>query len=170
MDFTSTRDHTIKVSLSTAIEEGLAEDGGLFVPTYFPSIKFSAIDRNISYPEFAATILQEFFVGDPLEKKLLSMCENAFNFPVPLRQLNDNTFILELFHGPTLSFKDFGARFLAECLMQINNPHKITVMVATSGDTGSAVASAFYLKRKIDVIILYPRGQITARQQQQITC
>ncbi len=170
MDFISTRNNEIKKTLSQAIHRGLAEDGGLFVPEYLPKVDIKKFSRDLTYPEFSEKILHTFFQNDLLEKKLLDICTNAFMFTVPLEKLNDNTFILELFHGPTLSFKDFGARFLAECLNILSEKHKTTIMVATSGDTGSAVASAFYKKSNCNVIILYPANKISIRQQHQITC
>lgn len=170
MNFISTRNHALRKSLSEAIQCGLAEDGGLFVPEFFPKIDFHQFSAELSYIDFAKQILQPYFLNDALDQNLSQICEDAFNFPAPLKKINDNTFMLELFHGPTLSFKDFGARFLAGCLSQISKDHKTTVMVATSGDTGSAVASAFYKKPNLNVIILYPDNQVTERQHHQITC
>lgn len=170
MDFISTRNKEIKKNLSQAIRIGLAEDGGLFVPEYLPKVNLEEFITDLTYPEFAQKILHTFFQNDLLDKKLSQICMNALTFPVPLEKLNDDTFILELFHGPTLSFKDYGARFLAECLNAISDEQKTTIMVATSGDTGSAVASAFYQKSNCNVIILYPSKQISERQQHQMTC
>ncbi|HCP98078.1 MAG TPA: threonine synthase, partial [Pseudoalteromonas sp.] len=97
------------------------------------------------------------------------MVKNAFNFPVKLVEVEDNTYCLELFHGPTLAFKDFGGRFMAECLAQFNQGEKVTILTATSGDTGAAVAHAFYNKPNIDVVILYPKGKISLAQQKLFT-
>lgn len=170
MQYISTRDQTISYALSQAIREGLAPDGGLFVPKHLPAIAMDSLSQDSSYASFCAQVLNPFFEGDPLASELSSFCENAFTFNAPLKPLNDNTSVLELFHGPTLSFKDFGARFLAQCLSSVAVTEKLTILVATSGDTGSAVASAFYQKANIDVIILFPEGQISTRQQHQITC
>lgn len=170
MDFISTRNNEIKKTLSQAILMGLAEDGGLFVPEYFPKVNLDEFTVNLAYPEFAQNVLKSFFQYDKLDKNILNICTNAFTFPVPLEKLNNNTSMLELFHGPTLSFKDFGARFLAECLNFLSDEQKTTIMVATSGDTGSAVASAFYEKSNCNVIILYPAKKISERQEHQITC
>lgn len=169
MYFISTRDKTIRMNLADAIVHGLAPDGGLFVPEHFPAIQLADFSADLTYPDFAAKLLQ-LFADDFFAEKFATLCKSAFTFPLPLTQLNANTYMLELFHGPTSSFKDFGARFLAECLNVIAENHKTTVMVATSGDTGSAVASAFYKKPNIDVIVLFPKGQISARQEHQITC
>ncbi len=170
MFFYSTRDKNNHKSVSAAILQGLAEDGGLFVPEYFPQINIADLDSKLTYPEFAAKILADYFKGDQLESQLSDICHNAFNFPLPVRELNENTYIMELFQGPTLSFKDFGARFLAECMTRLSKERKTTIIVATSGDTGSAVAGAFYQKPNIEVVVMFPKGQISKRQEQQITC
>lgn len=170
MKFISTRNQNLQKTLSEAMRCGLADDGGLFMPEQIPQIDLNSFTGELSYPLFAKRVVHAFFKEDPLEPHLSELCQNAFSFPVPLSQLNQNTYLLELFHGPTLSFKDFGARFLAECLNKIFDQGKTTIMVATSGDTGSAVASAFYGKKNIEVLILYPKGLISTRQEQQITC
>ncbi|WP_150467046.1 threonine synthase [Francisella sp. SYW-9] len=170
MNFISTRDKDIKVSLSEAMQSGLAPDGGLFVPERFPTVGWQNFDKDIGYAEFAANTLREFFKGDELESSLDNICENAFTFAVPLKRLDDNTSVLELFHGPTLSFKDFGARFLANCLSSIDSDKPFTILVATSGDTGSAVAAAFHGKSNIRVVVMFPQGKISKRQEKQITC
>lgn len=170
MKYISTRNHNLYKSLSEAITSGLVNDGGLFMPDVMPKIDFSEFSTINSYPEFSSKILSEFFMGDELHQALPEICDSALNFPVPLEKINDNTFELELFHGPTLSFKDVGARFLSECLDRLSPHRKTTIMVATSGDTGSAVASALHGKSNINVIILYPKGQISKRQEHQITC
>ena len=169
MNFISTRNKNIHTSFSEAIRLGMPQDGGLFIPEYISKINLDLFSANYTYSEFAALVLKDFFTGDVLAHQLPSFCQNAFNFPAPLKKITDNTFILELFHGPTLSFKDFGARFLAECMNKLSLQQKITILVATSGDTGSAVAAAFYQKN-VNVIIFYPAGKISPRQEQQITC
>jgi threonine synthase len=170
MFFYSTRNRNLHQTLSQAMLQGLAPDGGLFVPQEFPQINYTQLNPNLTYAQFAAIILAAYFYKDKLEPNLSPLCNSAFNFPLPLKQLNHNTYVLELFHGPTLSFKDFGARFLAECMRYLEQKQKTTILVATSGDTGSAVASAFHHKPKIEVAILFPYGQISPRQQQQISC
>ena len=131
MFFYSTRDKNNHKTVSQAILQGLAEDGGLFVPEYFPQINWAELDPQLSYPQFAAKILADYFKGDELESQLGEICQNAFNFPLPVKQLNDNTYVMELFQGPTLSFKDFGARFLAECMTRLSKNRKTTIIVAT---------------------------------------
>jgi threonine synthase len=167
--YISTRNRINPQTLSAAIMQGLAADGGLFIPQQMPVVDCEMFSAEMTYPEFACQVLTPFFHKDVLASSLPSFCKQAFHFPLPLKDLAPNTFVLELFHGPTSSFKDFGAQFLAQCL-NARTDGKKTIMVATSGDTGSAVASAFHRKENYRVIILYPEGQISARQEQQITC
>ncbi len=175
MNYISTRKKGKPLSASAAIMKGLASDGGLFIPEAFPQ-EFSQASQakleNLSFPEFAAEILQPFFEGDDLKKKLSDICQKAFNFPLILKAVDSETSILELFHGPTNAFKDFGARFLAFCIDSITNQDSTKpklVMVATSGDTGGAVAAAFTQCTKIPVAILYPKNKISRRQEKQLT-
>ncbi|MBA3661879.1 MAG: threonine synthase [Gammaproteobacteria bacterium] len=170
MKFSSTRDQKRSDTLSAAISKGLASDGGLFVPEYLPQVDLKLFNPNLSLANFAQTLLHYFFAGDELEHNLKEIIKNVFTFPLPLTTINSTTFVLELFHGPTSSFKDIGTRFLAECISHVSKKHATTILVATSGDTGSAVASAFYLKRNVNVIILYPKGKISPIQEHQITC
>jgi len=169
MNFISTRNPEIVRTLSAAIQEGLAADGGLFVPESMPVIDSDCFSSELSFPMFASRLLAHFFNTDPLASKIDALCQQAFNFPIPLKQLDSNLFVLELFHGPTSSFKDIGARFLAECLNEMADCQK-TIIVATSGDTGSAVASAFHRKLNYRAVILYPHGQVSAKQEHQMTC
>lgn len=166
--YKSTRGQKV-FSLSEAIHQGLAPDGGLFVPVNFPLIDFEKVKRGEqALWAFANYCLSPFFIGDPLEKSLPEICKKAFDFPAPLKKLNQNTSVLELFHGPTLAFKDFGARFLAGCL-SASGVEK-TILVATSGDTGGAVASACYRQPGLQVVLLFPQGRVSYRQEQQLTC
>lgn len=167
MNYVSTRGHDL-INFDQAIQRGLASDGGLYVPQNFPHVDVMALAKE-NYAPMATKLMMPWVAGSQLETHLPAICEQAFNFPVPLTPLNDNTYLLELFHGPTLAFKDFGARFLAECMNRLTSK-KTTLMIATSGDTGSAVASAFHGKNNIQVVILYPEGKISDRQAQQITC
>ncbi len=172
MKYISTRSKEPKISLSEAIRLGLAKDGGLFVPEQFPTIDFSEFTKEDSFADFTAKLLTSFFKDDSLEESVSQFCASAFDFPFEIRALDNNTWCLELFHGPTLAFKDFGARFLAECLNEIARRQNriFTILVATSGDTGSAVASAFHNKMNTRAIILFPRGRISKRQEKQLTC
>ena len=140
MRFVSTRGKSPAVSLSEAIRAGAAPDGGLYLPEEQPT---ADIDPALSLSEFAARFLAPFFEGDALEPDLAAICTGAFTFPLEIVTLPDGRRALELFHGPTGAFKDFGARFLMECLDRLGDPaHPLTVLAATSGDTGGAVGCA----------------------------
>ena len=168
----STRGQAPAVPLHQAIIEGIASDGGLYLPEHIPQIDASALMDSKSYREAALQIMAPFFAGDVLQEKLPVMIERAFDFPVPLKKLSSsNNFLLELFHGPTSAFKDVGARFLAECFAAVPAESKIrTVLVATSGDTGGAVAAAFHRQENVRVIVLFPDGRVSARQAHQLSC
>jgi len=174
MKFVSTRKLTSPLSFSESLLVGLAPDGGLLIPERFP--KFSENDLahmgNATYSDIAKMIARQFAEQDELSDKIEDICDEAFNFPITLKKLKDQTAILELFHGPTCAFKDVGARFLASSISQLQakKEQKLTVIVATSGDTGSAVASAFYQKPFVEVIVLFPEGKISPRQEVQLTC
>ncbi len=160
-----------EVSFSEALAGGLAPDGGLYVPTSWPSITERA--RPGTLPDLAASLLQPFFAGDALQPDLADIAAEAFSFPAPLVQLGDQpTQILELFHGPTAAFKDFGARFLAACLSRYRreNARPLHILVATSGDTGGAVAAAFHKRPGVRVSILFPKGLVSPTQERQLTC
>ncbi len=172
MKFVSTRGQAPAVSASAAMLEGLAPDGGLYVPERWPSYDLERLSGADPFPVLAARILRPFFSGDPLEGQLDELCEQALNFPMPLTQLARRTSVLELFHGPTAAFKDFGARFLATCFAALlrRRTERLTVLVATSGDTGAAVASACHRMERLRVAILFPKGGVSPRQEQQLTC
>lgn len=165
--------NTDAVSLSDALNVGLAPDGGLYVPQSLPQFKPQDFSIASTLPAIAKILLQPFFSGDALESELNSICDQTFTFAVPLTRLPlANTYALELFHGPTAAFKDIGARFLAACMQRItcNGARPLIILVATSGDTGSAVAAAFHRVPDIRVVILYPDGLVTARQAHQLGC
>jgi threonine synthase len=173
MRFVSTRGESPAVSLSEAIAAGLAPDGGLFVPTSMPSIDVSAFDGKTSLGDIASTLLAPFFDGDVLASELDAICGEAFTFDAPLRPLaTPDDFVLELFHGPTAAFKDFGARFLAAYMRRLpqRDVRPTTVLVATSGDTGAAVSAAFHRVDGFRVFILYPNGRVSPRQAHQLGC
>jgi len=175
MQFVSTRNKNHAVSLDKAILFGAAPDGGLYMPTRLPTFVPGQFRGLITLPEIAERLLQPFFRGSVLERYLGKLCERTFSFPVPLEELDQtrpNVFMLELFHGPTASFKDFGARFLAGCLTIIHrqSTRPLTILVATSGDTGGAAAAAFRSNPKFKVVILYPQTGVTDRQRQLMTC
>ena len=170
----STRGASPAVSISQAMAAGLAPDGGLYVPDALPSIDPNVFDPHGSLADTAVTLLRPFFTGDPLADQLPAICAEAFTFDAPLRRLpaHPHTSMLELFHGPTSAFKDFGARFLAACLRRLprSDARPLTILVATSGDTGAAVAAAFHRQPNIRVVILYPDGLVSPRQAHQLGC
>lgn len=172
MKFASTRGRSPEVSAMDAILQGLAPDGGLYMPTELPVLSEKALDPAAKYQQTAYEVLAPFFEGDPLESALKAICEEAFDFPVPLHYLNGSEAVLELYHGPTAAFKDFGARFLASFMERSYSVRRqpLTILVATSGDTGGAVAAAFHQKEHIQVKVLFPKGRVSARQEKQLTC
>ncbi len=172
MRYLSTRGQAPPASFSEALLAGLAPDGGLYVPESFPSFDPSSFDPAAPIPELASEILTPFVDGDPLGEQISAICRRAFDFPMPLVPLARDTSVLELFHGPTAAFKDFGARFLAHCFERLlaERGEVLTVLVATSGDTGAAVAAACHLREGIRVGVLFPKGGVAPRQEQQLTC
>ena len=168
----STRGQSPSIPLHQAIIEGIAPDGGLYLPEQIPQIDMKALLAASTYQEAALQVMAPFFAGDLLSEKLPGMIERAFNFPVPLKLLNTkNDFLLELFHGPTSAFKDVGARFLAECFSAVPAKNKTrTILVATSGDTGGAVAAAFHQHENVRVVVLFPDGRVSTRQAHQLSC
>jgi threonine synthase len=176
MRFASSRGGAPLVSLSQAMAQGLAPDGGLYVPSEMPTVDVQALPARVSLPEIARLSLARFFAGDGLRDELGAITHAALNFPAPttpVRGARDPLYVLELYHGPTAAFKDFGARFLAECQQRLQSAafaQPLTILVATSGDTGGAVAAAFYRRAWARVVILYPKGLVSPRQERQLTC
>ncbi len=172
MHYVSTRQAAPGATLSTAIACGLAGDGGLYVPTAVPSFTAQELHGITTLSAMAQHLLRPYFAGDILLQHLPAICNEAFNFPAPLQTIANATYVLELFHGETAAFKDFGARFLAACMRRVNegNTQPLTILVATSGDTGSAVAAAFHQLPGFRVVILYPDGRVSPRQAHQLGC
>ena len=170
--FHSTRDSATAISFSQALLQGLAPDGGLYVPTAWPGVDVQALSRETTLPGIAARLIAPFVGDDPLAPKLPEITAEAFNFPAPLATLDEDLRVLELFHGPTAAFKDFGARFLAANFARLRAPgaQPITILVATSGDTGGAVAAAFHGRPGINVGVLFPKGLVSPTQERQLTC
>lgn len=171
MNFVSTRGGAPPVKLSAAITTGLAPDGGLYAPESLPTVDPADFGEVTTLPVVAASLLRPFFAGDALENELDPICAEAFDFPAPLRALaTPRNFALELFHGPTAAFKDLGARFLAACLARLprDAARPLTILAATSGDTGAAVASAFHGRVGLRVIVLYPDRRVSPRQAHQL--
>ncbi|MBE2895525.1 threonine synthase [Pasteurellaceae bacterium HPA106] len=154
-----------QVSFAQAVQQGLGKDQGLFFPQTLPH--FDNIDELLALPlvERSQRILSAL-IGNELPRETLDdIIAQAFNFPAPLVQVSNDIYALELFHGPTLAFKDFGGRFMARTLAAVRKDGKITILTATSGDTGAAVAHAFHGLENIDVVILYPKGKISPLQE-----
>jgi threonine synthase len=173
--YVSTRNPEHRVALGEALARGIAPDGGLYIPEHFPHFVARQFDGQTELADLAARLLAPFAEGDPLADALPEICREAFNFPAPLVTLDKApapASVLELFHGPTSAFKDFGARFLAACLERIRRsaPRKLTILVATSGDTGAAVAAAFHNRPWVEVVVLYPKGLVSQRQAHQLAC
>lgn len=171
--YLSTRGNSPAVGLGAAIAAGLAPDGGLYVPEALPRLDPVAFAAGGSLADTAVRLLRPFFDGDGLASALPAICAEALDFPVPLRPLaREGDQVLELFHGPTAAFKDIGARFLAACLARLprGDERPLTILVATSGDTGAAVGAAFHRRPGVRVVILYPDGRVSPRQAHQLGC
>jgi len=152
---------------------GLAPDGGLYMPLSIPVIKSSDIAAfsSLSYAEIAARVLSPFINDEIDESELFTLASDAYNFPIPVENAGDSLFILRLDQGPTASFKDFAARMMARMMQYFNRTaeRNLVVLVATSGDTGSAIANAFHGLPGVSVVILFPKGEVTANQRLQMT-
>ena len=177
MRFKSTRGGD-ETDLIGAVMQGLASDGGLFVPVALPALDPGAI-RAESFAGIAAELLEPFFAGSALEPELEPICQEALDFPLILKELRgepEPLAVLELFHGPTAAFKDVGARFLAAMIeralpiLDAADSRPVTILVATSGDTGGAVAAAFHGREGVRVGVFFPRGQVSPRQRHQLCC
>ena len=175
MKYYSTNHQAPLASLQTAVEKGLADDRGLYMPERIERLPQEFFDRmpDMSFHEIACRVAEAFFGEDvPAEDLHRIVCE-TLSFPVPLVRVADNIFSLELFHGPTLAFKDVGARFMARMLRQTtkdsDDERPVNVLVATSGDTGSAVANGFLGVPGIRVFVLYPKGKVSPIQESQFT-
>ena len=167
MQLFNLKDKSQEVNFATAVTLGIGRNQGLFFVDRI--IKLDNIDELLSMPLVVRSqkILRHI-IGDEVPE-LEAIVEDAFTFKAPLVKADDNIFALELFHGPTLAFKDFGARFMARVLSAIRGDKHLTILTATSGDTGAAVADAFYRQKGIDVVILYPKGKISILQEKLIS-
>lgn len=181
--FVSTRGATPPTGIDHALIAGLAPDGGLYVPQTIPVLDAHTIDARIgvgTLAESAAAVLAPYFAESRLHAALPALCARAYDFDAPLRAMrsergddaSSGDFLLELFHGPTAAFKDYAARFLAEALaaLRADDAPITTILVATSGDTGAAVAGAFHRRPGFDVVILYPDGRVSPRQAHGLEC
>ena len=177
MKFYNLKENDEQVSFAQAVKQGLGKNQGLFFPTEMP--KLDNIDELLALPlvERSVKILYPFVEGDLTRTELTDIITDAFNFPALMQPIKPERAILELFHGPTLAFKDFGARFMAKCLQafvakdaKITGETKpLTILTATSGDTGAAVAHAFHGIDNIRVVIMYPKGKISLLQEKMFT-
>ena len=179
LQFVSSRGGAPAVTISEAIAKGLAPDGGLYIPTRLPSVDQAAFAGLSRLPEIARAALDGFFAGDRLQPSLGEITAAALDLPAPTTAVAgcpDPLFALELFHGPTAAFKDFGARFLAANFARLHKTddgsgaRTLTILVATSGDTGGAVAAAFHGRPGIEVGVLFPKGLVSPTQERQLTC
>lgn len=173
MKFISTTPNEERVSFKTAVLNGLTENGALYFPEEIPQLPASFFENieNLSDHEIAFTALKPYVQEDLSDADLQWILEDALNFATPVKHIKDSTYVLELFHGPTESFKDVGARFMSRCLSRFEktSDKEITILVATSGDTGSAVASGFFDVDGVNVKILFPKDKVSPYQERQMT-
>ncbi len=168
--FTSLNNSSVNDTFKNSIFNGLSIDGGL----YFPK-KIKTLDeliqniKGLSNQEIGFLIMKSFINSEIPDKELKKIIDQTINFDFPIKQIQNNIFSFELFHGPTLAFKDVGASFLANSLEYYTKDKVLNILVATSGDTGAAVANSFFNKKNINVIILFPKNKISSFQQKQIT-
>ena len=169
--YLSTAGQADPVDLATALRQGLAPDGGLYVPSHLPELHFADLAECRSLAETARLVLAPFLAGSELADELGAITAESLDLPLPLVEFETGrSWMLELFHGPTAAFKDFAARFLAACMARLRSPDDPpqTIIVATSGDTGGAVAAAFHGRPGFRVVILYPGGRVSKRQAHQL--
>ncbi len=173
MNYYSTNRQSPIVGFKEASIKGQAPDKGLYFPETLPQLDKAFIRdiENYSNEEIAFRVIKPYIGEEIPEDKLFQIVSETVNFPIPLVQVSDSISSLELFHGPTLAFKDIGARFMSRCLGYFlkDNNKKVTVLVATSGDTGGAVANGFYEVDGVEVVILYPSGKVSPVQEKQLT-
>jgi threonine synthase len=182
MKYYSTNKKSPLASFKEATIKGQAPDKGLYFPETIPQVDKALIDgiEKLSNEEIAFRVIKPYVANEIGDDDLFKIASETVNFPIPLVKLSDNIFSLELFHGPTLAFKDVGARFMSRCLGyfigrdparggDLAGKEKVTVLVATSGDTGGAVANGFYDVAGVDVVILYPSGKVSPVQEKQLT-
>ena len=171
ISYYSTRDkHKTLVSFEEALLKGLAPDGGLYIPNQIPSINPKQWLEAKTLADVGVNVLQHWLKDEIPQQDLETIVRDALNFPCPVVKLKDDLFVLELFHGPTLSFKDFGARTMARLMQYFlsKRNEKRLILVATSGDTGSAVADGFAGQDNIEVVLLYPKGKVSDVQERQL--
>jgi len=158
-----------KVSFTEALTLGLGRDRGLFFPSHIPHLEDMDALLALPFVERSKKVIGAWLADELGQETVDKLVEQAFNFDLKLVKTDENRYCLELFHGPTLAFKDFGARFMAQCLNELASDKKINILTATSGDTGAAVADAFYGLDNIQVVVLYPKGKISVLQEKMFT-
>ncbi|MBL8984121.1 MAG: threonine synthase [Gemmatimonadetes bacterium] len=170
MKYVSTRGAAPAISLSEAMRQGLAPDGGLYMPEAWPHIETATLPADLV--SVATAIVRAVAGDDPLGGLATELCPEALRIDAPCVAVTDDgrLSVLELFHGPTAAFKDFGARFLAACLTRVSGARPLEILVATSGDTGGAVAAAFHRRAGTHVTLLFPEGRVSPLQERQLTC
>lgn len=174
MIYTDTRDASVKVDFKTAVMNGMNQKtGGLYIPTSYPKLDSSFINKDPtpSFRDIALQMAKPFVEGEIPDDDLVAIIQDAYPFSPKVTPLDSVSYVLELFHGPTCAFKDFGARFMARTMSYFNRNEStpLHILVATSGDTGSAVGSAFHNVPGLDVTILYPEGKISPLQEKQLS-
>ena len=172
MIYINTKDASEVVSFRQATLNGLASQGGLYVPKSIPALETEWIDNieNYSDHDIGFHVMRQLIGTESLsDSELKQIITETLAFDIPVVDLGDNVNVLELFHGPTLAFKDVGARFMSRCLRQFSNEDEVNVLVATSGDTGSAVASGFFGVEGVKVTILFPKGKVSKFQEYQMS-
>ena len=173
MQYFSTNNPNHKVSLSQAVIKGLAPDNGLYMPERIPVLSQELIERfsQLSFQEIGYAVIGALFSEDLSESQIKELVDHTLTFDAPLVKVEEDVYSLELFHGPTLAFKDFGARFCSKLMsmLQSKSDKTVRVLVATSGDTGSAVANGFLGVEGVEVIILFPKGKVSLLQEKQFT-
>ena len=173
MKYYSLHNHNEIVDFKLATIQGQASDKGLFFPEFIPQLSAAFINdlKKLHPVDMGLAVMKPYVAGAIPDDVLYKIIEETLSFPIPLKRINEHIFALELFHGPTLAFKDVGARFMSRCLGYFlkNENKKVTVLVATSGDTGGAVAHGFYDVEGIDVVILYPKARVSPVQEKQLT-
>ncbi|MCW8107005.1 threonine synthase [Alteromonas ponticola] len=168
MKLANLKDATDNVTFAQAVKRGLGKNQGLYFPTEIPALQ--NIENVLAMPFVErSTFILSTLLGDEMADEVRNIVQQAFTFDAPVVQISDKISVLELFHGPTLAFKDFGGRFMAQCLARLTNHEPVTILTATSGDTGAAVAHAFHGLDNINVVILFPKGKISPLQEKLFT-
>jgi threonine synthase len=169
----STNGKAKRANFGEALLKGLAPDGGLYMPEHIPVMNKKVLESlsSVSYHEVAFAIIRNFLKGEIEDGELMRLVKEAYNFPVPLEKVYDRKYILRLDQGPTASFKDFAARLMGRLMQHFlrKENRNMLILTATSGDTGSAIANAFYGLDNIRVVILFPEDEVTPRQRKQMT-